>query len=62
MVERGTFRKSTIKSGLKKRFRHRNPQLGNVGPDITISAVPTQQVRLGVPKGKTISLAMSYNL
>ena len=33
--ERGPFRKSTIKSGLKKCFRYRNPQIGTAGPDST---------------------------
>ena len=33
--ERGPFRKSTVKLGLKQSFRHQNPQLGHEGPDST---------------------------
>ena len=31
--ERGPFRKSTVKVGLKQRFRHQNPQLRHATPD-----------------------------
>ena len=35
LVERGPFRKSTVKVGLKQRFRQQHPQLRNTGPDST---------------------------
>ena len=33
--KRGLFRKSTLTVGLKRRFRHQNPQLGHAGLDST---------------------------